>query len=507
MFKKTEKIGIFGGSFNPPHFGHLSVAKCAFKKFKLDKIIFIPVGIQPLKPAGQTADSTDRYEMTKFLVAKDRRFAISDMEIKQAQKGRTSYTIKTIAKLQKKYSRADLYLIIGEDSLREILEGKWKNGFALLRKIKFIVSRRKDRGPSCVSFLRRLAAGGLKKRAISGNIQFLEINSRISGTEIREKIRKGENIKKFVLNEVNNYIMRKKLYPVECSRGEFSGVCRPPRIIYISRKEIPEHLLLSRKKAGEIARKKIKEIKRYFKKSGFTKGIIGLSGGIDSALAAVLVAKSLGPENLIIVRMPYFGVSDKKSLKDASELAKSLKIPASNILTAPINEQTDASWRMLKKYQGGNINVRKGNLMARERMKVLFDLSAVFKAIVIGTEDRSEEKLGYYTLWGDQASGLEPIYNLWKTQIYQLAGFFLEIPEGILRKAPSPGLWKGQSAEGEMKMNYLEIDTVLSAIEDLKMPKARIIKKFGISSEKITKILNQTKIGKIKKFIPYILNS
>jgi len=272
---------------------------------------------------------------------------------------------------------------------------------------------------------------------------------------------------------------------------------------YIDFNQIPLHLKL--KNPAKIVRNKVKEMKDYFKKAGFKKGVIGLSGGLDSAVSAVLAVKSLGAKNLIVVRMPYLGVSDKKSLVDAKKVAEALKIPVKNILTIPINQPVDASWRLLKKFFDGDFRIRKGNLMARERMKILFDLSQAFKAIVIGTEDRTELELGYYTLWGDQASGIEPIQNLWKTQVYQLANFFKEIPEEILAKAPSPGLWKGQSAEKELGINYLETDIVLSAYQDLKMSKKAIVKKFGISLSKINKILNRAKIGEIKANLPYIL--
>lgn len=491
MSSKIKKIGILGGSFNPPHRGHFLIAKKILKKFNLDKIIFIPTGIQPLKSIEQLAPAQDRYEMTKFLVKKNKRFIISDIEIKEAKKGKKSYTIETITKLKKKYLGAELYLIIGEDSLQEILQGKWKKGFTLFTKVKFIVVSRRGYKPDY---------NQLKRRGLMKKIQFIKVDISISSTEIRERIKNSQDIKKYVFNEVANYIIKKGLYQ---------------RKIYVEWNKIPQHLFFVHKKAKKIIKDKIKEIRQYFRKVNFQKGIIGLSGGLDSAVAAVLAAKALSSKNLIVVRMPYQGISDKKSLDDARQLAKSLKIPQKNILTIPINQPVDVSWQLLKKFssQGGgafggsksNDKVRKGNLMARERMKILFDLSQAFKAIVIGTEDRTEEELGYYTLWGDQASGIEPIKNLWKTQVYQLASFFKEIPDEILTKAPSPDLWKGQSAEKEMGINYLDVDIVLSAYQDLKMTKKVIAKKFNISLKKINKILARAKIGQIKKTIPYIL--
>lgn len=136
--------------------------------------------------------------------------------------------------------------------------------------------------------------------------------------------------------------------------------------------------------------------------------------------------------------------------------------------------------------------------MARERMKILFDLSLAKKAIVVGSEDKSERFLGYFTLFGDEASGIEAIKNLWKVQVYQLASYLKEIPKEILIKPPSPGLWKGQEAEKEMGFSYLEADIVLSSKFDLKISEKEISKMFKIPKEKIKKILKRVKIGKIK---------
>jgi NAD+ synthase len=276
---------------------------------------------------------------------------------------------------------------------------------------------------------------------------------------------------------------------------------------YFDSKKIPPHLKLNEKKIKEILKKKIKEIRDYFKKSGFKKAVVGVSGGLDSAVAAVLAISALGPRNVYLVRLPYLGISSENSLKDAEKLAENLKIPKRNLITIVINKPVDASWKILKKFRNGNQKIRKGNLMARERMKILFDLSSALNAIVMGTEDRTEEVLGYYTLWGDQASGIEPIKNLWKTQVYQLASYLKEIPKEILMKAPSPGLWKGQSAEKEMGIDYLEADIVLSAERDLKMSENEISKNFKIPKRKIKKILERAKIGQTKSSLPYQLKN
>ena len=276
---------------------------------------------------------------------------------------------------------------------------------------------------------------------------------------------------------------------------------------YFDFKKLPPYLKLTERKIKEIAKKKVEEIRKYFRKSGFKKAIVGVSGGLDSAVSATLAVRALGPKNVYLVHLPYEKITPENFFGDVRKLAKNLKIPKKNLILIPINKFVDLSWGNLKRFKGGNAKIRKGNLMARERMKILFDLSSAKKAIVVGSEDRTEEELGYFTLFGDQASGIEPIKNLWKTQVHQIAANLKEIPEKILAKAPSPDLWKGQKAEKEIGLSYLETDIVLSAKKDLKLSENKISKKFKIPKKKIGKIFKRVKIGQIKKSIPYVLKN
>lgn len=277
------------------------------------------------------------------------------------------------------------------------------------------------------------------------------------------------------------------------------------REFYFENEKIPQHLRLSPSKIKEIVEKKVVRIRNYFKKFSFKKGILGISGGLDSALVAVLAKRALGSENLYLVFLPFFQDNRNGALKKVRKLAENLKLKNKNLLVLSIKKAVNTSWQIVKRFTGGNAKIRKGNIIARERMKILFDLSQAFSALVLGTENKTEYLLGYYTLWGDSASGIEPIKDLWKTEVFQIASRLKEIPKEILCSPPSPQLWKGQTLENELGFSFLEADIVLSAILDLKMKPKEIQKKFNIKKEKIEKILKRFEIGKIKASLPAIL--
>ena len=277
------------------------------------------------------------------------------------------------------------------------------------------------------------------------------------------------------------------------------------REIYIDTTKLPQHLVISQKEANLIIQRKIRAIKKHFRKYGYKKAVIGLSGGIDSTLAAALTVRALGGRNLIVVRMPYEKLF-QDSLRQAEKIALSLGVPRKNILTVPVTRAVDASWKKLKNFPGGDKKIRKGNMMARERMKILFDLSSAIKAVVVGTENKTECYLGYYTVGGDHVSGFEPILDLWKTQVYQLAGFMKEMPDFVLKKVPTAGLWKGQSDEGELGVSYADIDIILSAFIDFGMSQVEIKKKFKIPQTKVNSVLTKFQAIEGKRQMPYILN-
>ena len=186
-------------------------------------------------------------------------------------------------------------------------------------------------------------------------------------------------------------------------------------------------------------------------KTGLQNAVVGLSGGLDSAVVAVLGYRAFGA-GLLCVKMPSH-FSSQSSLDDADELCarfglRSVTCGIEAPLKAMITPEMD--------------NLRIGNLSSRLRMTTLFDISAREKALVLGTSNKSELMLGYGTLYGDLASAVNPIGDLYKTDVYALAAH-LDIPQSIIGKPPSADLWTGQSDEAELGYSYAQIDAVLKS--------------------------------------------
>lgn len=192
-------------------------------------------------------------------------------------------------------------------------------------------------------------------------------------------------------------------------------------------------------------------------KVGFSKALLGLSGGIDSALSAFLAVEALGAENVLAVRMPYKS-SSEGSLTDAQQVIDQLRIPS---LTIPITPMVDP---LIAQFPDMNA-LRRGNIMARQRMIILYDQSAAWRGLVIGTSNKTEALLGYSTLYGDSAVALQPIMDLYKTQVRQLSRA-LGVPTSVQEKAPSADLWIGQTDEDELGYTYEQVDRVLHLLVD-----------------------------------------
>ncbi|MDP3911453.1 MAG: NAD+ synthase, partial [Gemmatimonadales bacterium] len=188
------------------------------------------------------------------------------------------------------------------------------------------------------------------------------------------------------------------------------------------------------------------------KRRGFKKGVVGISGGVDSALTAFLAAEALGKENVIGVRMPY-RTSSAESLDHAQLVIDQLGIPS---LTVDISEAVDGHVHAI----GGADEHRRGNVMARQRMIVLFDLSAKHTALPLGTSNKSERLLGYFTWHADDAPPVNPLGDLFKTQVWALARH-VGVPEEIVSKPATADLIKGQTDEEDLGITYRKADLIL----------------------------------------------
>lgn len=193
-------------------------------------------------------------------------------------------------------------------------------------------------------------------------------------------------------------------------------------------------------------------IAREVRRVGLERVVVGLSGGVDSAVSAALAARALGPANVLAVMMPY-KASSPESLADARTVAKSLKVET---LVVEITEQIDAYYAHFPDAS----DRRRGNKMARERMTILYDLSAAKPALVLGTSNKTELLLGYGTLYGDMASAINPIGDLYKTQVWGIAEH-LGLPKSVIRKAPTADLAPGQTDEGDLGFSYHDVDRLL----------------------------------------------
>lgn len=246
-----------------------------------------------------------------------------------------------------------------------------------------------------------------------------------------------------------------------------------------------------------ITQKLVNSIRNETEKIGIRKGVLGLSGGVDSAVTAFLLEKALGSDNLIAVLMPY-KTSSKESISDALKVANILKIKCKEV---NISKIVDA---FLNNLDTGNINnVRKGNIMARTRMIIIYDISAEENALVFGTGNRTEILLGYSTLFGDSACAINPLGDLYKTQVWALAEY-LGVPESIINKKPSADLWQGQTDEEELGFTYREVDKLLYMKFEENKSEDEILK-FGFKKDFIDKVNRRIEKYRFKSQPPLII--
>ena len=245
----------------------------------------------------------------------------------------------------------------------------------------------------------------------------------------------------------------------------------------------------------DVARQILIEfLKSEVMRVGFTRAVINLSGGLDSALSCVLIAQALGAENVLALRLPY-RTSSHDSLEHAQLMIDQFKLQSETI------DITDIVDPLIK--QDANMsNTRRGNIMARARMVVMYDRSEAFKGLPIGTSNKTEILLGYTTMWGDMASAVNPIGDLYKTQVRQLSRA-LGIPAVIIDKPPSADLWVGQTDEGELGFTYEEVDKLLYLLVDQRFSAQECVEE-GFDEKFVNAVITRVRRNQFKRMMPPI---
>jgi len=269
-----------------------------------------------------------------------------------------------------------------------------------------------------------------------------------------------------------------------------------------------EDLAISCRRVKEVL---VRFIRKVMEKSGFQRAVIGLSGGLDSTVVAYLAVEALGdPHNVHALIMPYRSYQSE-SVRDAQLVARKLGINSQIIRIDSMLEEYFKKFsygRIPSHYiqgsEGSRVNrleyLRRGNKMARERMSILYDWALALRALVLGTSNKTELMLGYFTKYGDGGVDLEPLGDLYKTQVRQLAKY-LGVPEPIIRRRPSAGLWPGQTDEGELGISYEELDRILYYMFDKKCDTKKLLT-LGFSIENIEKVKNFVKNSEHKRRLP-----
>lgn len=245
----------------------------------------------------------------------------------------------------------------------------------------------------------------------------------------------------------------------------------------------------------DVARQILTEfLKSEVTRVGFTRAVINLSGGLDSALSCVLSVQALGPENVLALRLPYRS-SSPDSLEHAQLMIDQFKVQSETI---DITDIVDP----LIKHDPNMSNTRRGNIMARARMILMYDRSEAFKGLPIGTSNKTEILLGYTTMWGDMASALNPIGDLYKTQVRQLSRA-LGIPAAVIDKPPSADLWMGQTDEGELGFTYEAVDKLLYLLVDQRFSAQECVEE-GFDEKFVNSVITRVRRNQFKRMMPPI---
>jgi NAD+ synthase len=245
----------------------------------------------------------------------------------------------------------------------------------------------------------------------------------------------------------------------------------------------------------DLARRVIvKFIRSEIQRAGFDRAVIGLSGGVDSSLTGYLTAEAMGPENVLALRMPY-ETSSPESMEHARLVIEEIGV---NHLDVPITEMVDP---LFERFPDAD-RIRRGNAMARARMIVLYDQSAAFQGLVVGTGNKTEIMLGYTTLYGDAACAINPMGDLYKTQVWSLAEA-VGVPQVILDKPPSADLWQGQTDEKELGFSYRHVDQLLLLLVDGRYTPEQCVEA-GFEPDFVTEVMERVRRNQFKRMMPPI---
>ena len=251
----------------------------------------------------------------------------------------------------------------------------------------------------------------------------------------------------------------------------------------------------------KIERSLVRQLRAYARQAKRTTAVVGLSGGLDSSATAVLAAKAFGKQNVIAALLPTKATKER-DMQQARQVARKLGV---QYVEFSVEGVMAAVERLSAHGLRPQTRIDDGNIAARARMICLYNLAARSNGLVIGTGDRSEIVLGYFTKYGDGGADVLPIAGLYKTQVKRLAEK-LRIQREIIEKPPSPNLWLGQTAEEKLGASYEELDVVLWALFERGMAASEIEKKFGIKKWLVERVENLRAESVHKRKTPPALN-
>ena len=259
------------------------------------------------------------------------------------------------------------------------------------------------------------------------------------------------------------------------------------------------HLMRDEQELAPLLEEKASALRAVVEAAGRSRAVVGLSGGIDSAVALAIAARSLGPQNVTAIRLPSRH-TEQVHLDDAVASAAAAGLPAENLLTASIEPMLEGVATLRPTVHHSPL--RFGNASARCRMIAIYDLAQELDALVVGTENRSEYHLGYFTRFGDAASDVEPIWDLYKTEV-RSAARVLGQPESVITKHPTAGLWGGQTDEDELGFSYQEADLVMVCVESLGMTPEQTAARTGISPDVVDRVSARVAAVLWKHLVPH----